>query len=95
MVPGVGEWIENVVHFIETGHSAHAFDDADHQREGAEHGCSGTHHVCSCCQSPTFVGPKLGAGLTPAQFVEVALPTPSDDGLAEGVPVSVFRPPIA
>ena len=51
MTPGAGELTENAVHLISNGHTAHAFDDAEHEPTGAEHGCSSTFHVCQCCSS--------------------------------------------
>jgi len=95
MIPGAGEIVENVVHLVENGHTAHALNDADHERQGAEHGCSGTSHVCSCCQTPAFMGAKLIAAGSPNPFADSNLLAPPTDVIADGFLSGVFRPPIA
>jgi hypothetical protein len=52
LIPGVSEFVENVVHLATQGHLAHAAADGDtHGPVDAEHGCAGVLHVCSCCAS--------------------------------------------
>ena len=105
MIPGTGELIENVLHFIEHGHAAHvvdgahldaidAIDDTSHERRGAEHGCSGTYHVCSCCQSPAFIGAKQQTSIMRSELAETKLRR-STDVIADGFFTGIFRPPIA
>ncbi len=95
MIPGAGELIENVIHLVEHGHSAHALDDEDHERRGAEHGCSGTSHDCSCCQSPAFIGVQLIASVSNNPMVSRTLAFAIEDLPADGYLTGVFRPPIA
>ena len=94
MIPGSGEIIENVLHLAQHGHTAHAFDDEDHEREGAEHGCTGTVHVCSCCQSPAFTFVELSAGVSSTPVVSLLMTSPVADLSADGYLTGVFRPPI-
>lgn len=59
IVPGIGELLENAVHFTVEGHLAHSAPDGDtHGPALPEHGCSGTYHLCSCCHTTAFA---LGA----------------------------------
>ena len=52
LVPGVGELLENAVHFAQEGHFAHAAPEGDeHDSPGPEHGCASAVHLCSCCLS--------------------------------------------
>jgi len=56
MAPSLGELLENAVHYVQEGHSAHAETDGDHHEPvGPEHGCSGVVHNCSCCGSLSFL----------------------------------------
>ena len=62
LIPGVGEVLENAVHFAQEGHSAHAVPAGDHHDPpGPEHGCSGTLHLCSCCASLSFLSAHVVA----------------------------------
>lgn len=93
MIPGAGEFAENLMHFAAHGHAAHAVDDAEHEPQGDEHGCSGPFHVCQCHSSVSFL-------LVDAPAV-LAVPDSKQhywcDTVAEaaGHPKSLFRPPIA
>lgn len=95
MTPGSGELAENLVHLLANGHTAHAFDDAEHQPQGNEHCCSGPFHVCQCHTSTGFiVGVKhnrLGTALVRGERLSWAC----EEVEAEGHSVSLFRPPIA
>ena len=52
LVPAVGEFLENAVHLVREGHTAHAAPDGDHHDPtGPEHRCTGAVHLCSCCVS--------------------------------------------
>lgn len=95
MIPNAGEIVENAVHLVTTGHTAHALDDADHEPKGAEHGCSGTSHVCSCCRTPAFMNAKLITSVSPGPFADSNPLAPPTDVIADGVLAGVFRPPIA
>ena len=56
LAPGVGEFFESAVHFVQEGHSAHSTPDGDHHDPpGPEHGCTGTLHLCPCCVSSSFL----------------------------------------
>jgi len=95
MIPGAGAIVENVIHLVESGYTAHALDDEDHERQGPEHGCSGTMHVCSCCQSPVFVCAKVITAVSSNAITSGILLFEVTDVLADGFPTGVFRPPIA
>lgn len=92
LLPGLGEVLENAVHFAQEGHFAHAAPDGDeHQPSGAEHGCTGTLHLCSCCVSLSFVptqaiteGPDFG----PERLV-----ARGGAHLPAGTPRGVYHPP--
>ncbi len=95
LVPGLGEVIETVTHYVEEGHLAHS--DADHGDlgdQGEEHGCGTTEHRCGCCASQVAAAPG-GSGLG------VALVAVEGPPLAPGAltslhePAPPFRPPIA
>jgi hypothetical protein len=94
MTPASGEILENAVHLILAGHTAHALADETHQPDEPEHGCSGPFHVCPC-HSPT---PLTAPGVTSA----LGSPAPRESraaGWAEAGPFDgyldgVFRPPI-
>ena len=67
LVPGLGEAIENTVHLVLAGHTAHAAPDGDsHTPSGPEHGCTGVMHSCSCCVSQSFL-PNQCVAQVPAQ----------------------------
>ncbi len=88
LVPGVGEAVENTVHLVLEGHTAHAAPDGDsHTPSGPEHGCTGVMHSCSCCVSQSFL-PNRYVALVPIQSWQrladdgrVPLPAASADGI--------------
>lgn len=88
LAPGVGEAVENAVHLVLEGHTAHAEPDGDrHTPSGPEHGCTGVMHSCSCCVSQSFL-PNQYATLVPTQSWQrladhdrVQLPTASGGGI--------------
>ncbi len=62
LVPAVGEFFENALHFVQEGHAAHAVPDGDrHDPTGPEHGCTGVVHLCSCCVSLSYLPTPLTA----------------------------------
>lgn len=94
LFPGAGEAIENAVHLVGFGHTAHAAGTPDsHEPSGAEHGCSGMFHLCSCCVQVTgvlSVAARLGDGADCAVGRALAPPRPLDVDLQ-----SAKRPPRA
>jgi hypothetical protein len=102
MMPGLGELVDDAVHFLRTGHTEHSdvhFDghgdahpDGHHLDE--EHGCSGAFHLCSCHQSPTFLGAPLLPDLRSAA-VDVVRPSRLSTRGPDGVREDVARPPRA
>jgi hypothetical protein len=94
MTPMAAEITENVIHFVTTGHTAHALSDAQHQEKDPEHCCSGPTHVCSCCHSASFLVP-IAETLAPAARSEMRLVCASRDLRADGHLGGVFRPPTA
>ena len=94
LVPGVGELLENALHFAQEGHFAHAAPDGDHHDPPSpEHGCAGAVHLCSCCVSVSFLAAHSATNapaLTSVDLVAIDathLSIASADG--------VFRPPRA
>lgn len=94
LFPGTGEAIENAVHLVGFGHTAHATGTPDqHEPSGTEHGCGGTFHLCSCCVQVTGVlalATRLGVGADCALARAAASARPLDVALQ-----SVERPPRA
>jgi hypothetical protein len=94
MTPGSGEILENTVHFVLAGHTAHAIADDAHQPDAPEHACSGPFHICACHASTP---------LTPVRATAVpGTPMPRGSEVVrraerepfEGYAGAVFRPPI-
>jgi len=76
VLPGAGEALENVVHVVAQGHTAHAGGTSDgHQPPGREHGCSGAFHLCHCCPSASAVLSLVG-NLQQVQTARIAAPSP-------------------
>lgn len=95
LTPGSGELMENAVHLVSDGHTAHSIDDAEHAPAGDEHGCTGMMHCCACCGVPPValsdarvpvVDSALGLGLVLRQPV---------GGAASGHGARLDRPPAA
>jgi len=73
--PGAGEAVENVVHLVAHGHTAHAGGTSDrHQTPGREHGCTGAFHVCHCCPSAAAVLSPVG-NLQQVHTAQIATPS--------------------
>lgn len=94
-LPGMTEVIENLVHLVEAGHTAHAVDTDDHHADaGDEHGCTGSYHLCSCCTSlpacaaVASVTPRLGSA-TPSHAPD------HPDQIGSGFVREIERPPTA
>jgi len=95
MVPGSAEIVENAVHLIVHGDTAHGSADADHGEGDPEHGCSGSVHLCSCHASVNLAV----SAVAQAAFVEACRDTKTV-WLTDGTPArahlaALFRPPIA
>jgi hypothetical protein len=95
MVPGAGEFLESAVHLVQTGHTAHALADGEHDPEGAEHGCSGPFHVCQCHSTIAFTAAPETSGLVAPASAYRDVGWWLDDTYAEGHRSGIFRPPIA
>lgn len=93
MTPGSVEFVENVVHLVVSGHTAHAFEDAEHQPSDVEHGCSGPFHSCSCHHSAGFTVSDGVAFRVPVLSIASlgSGPTPV---LQQGFSGQLYRPPI-
>ena len=98
MTPGVGELVDDALHFVRTGHTEHSdvhFDGhADTHQTNEEHGCSAAFHLCSCHQSPLFVAAPVVPELQAAAAVAVH-PAWLLTDLPEGVREGLARPPRA
>lgn len=94
LFPGAGEAIENAVHLVGFGHTAHAAGTSDqHEPSGSEHGCGGMFHLCTCCMQVSgvlAVTARLGGGADCALAIAAACPRPLDVD-----PQSTERPPRA
>jgi len=92
VLPGAGEALENVVHLVAQGHSAHAGGTSDrHQPPSREHGCTGAFHLCHCCPSASAVLSSVG-NLQQVQTARIAAPS----AFAEPVSITLStleRPP--
>jgi hypothetical protein len=92
LFPGAGEAIENAVHLVGFGHTAHAAGTSDqHEPSGSEHGCGGMFHLCSCCTQVSgvlAVAARLGCGTDCALATAATCPRPLDVALQ-----STERPP--
>ena len=74
VLPGAGEALENVVHLVAQGHSAHAGGTSDrHQPPSREHGCTGAFHLCHCCPSASAVLSSVG-NIQQVQTARIAAP---------------------
>ena len=89
VVPGAQELLEDAVHFLADGHTAH---EAGHADEQPGHCCSGLFHVCPCHANAVAdlanvsVVPSVAA-LTLVFLVHEA------DGFRPGFHTIPFRPP--
>ena len=94
LAPGIAEAGEVAVHFVKTGHVAHAAPGEDDLGDqGPEHSCGVVFHDCGCCTGMTVL---------PIDAADVAGPAPLVKDRAPAVVVRVatrsleppFRPPI-
>jgi len=95
LVPGMGEVVENALHLLSEGHTAHALADADHAPEGDEHGCSGPFHLCSCHSSAVFVSAVPEPHVACAAVAQLSRRVRSGGVPCDGFVSGVYRPPIA
>jgi len=95
LTPGAGEVVENAVHLVADGHTAHAIDDAEHAPAGDEHGCTGMMHCCACCGVPPVAlsDAKLALGGS-ARGIGAVLRQPAGSAMA-GHRGRLDRPPAA
>jgi len=80
--------MENGLHLVLEGHTAHAAPDGDsHSPSGVEHGCTGVMHICSCCVSQTFIPNHIASQIPEQSYQRLAaqdrvqLPTSSNSGI--------------
>jgi hypothetical protein len=93
---GVSEAVENAVHAVVHGHSAHSAESADdHSHRDVEHGCAGGVHVCPCCgQLPMACGAECDLGIAFAPVGTESLTVAREAVRAEGASQTVYRPPM-
>jgi len=94
LAPAGGEILENALHFVLEGHSAHGTADGDdHDPMGPEHGCTDVVHLCSCCVSLSILATDAVA-IAPSHDSEEPVATAS-----AVVPLfaaaGIYRPPRA
>ncbi|MBV1861326.1 MAG: hypothetical protein KUG77_23105 [Nannocystaceae bacterium] len=93
LTPGAGEVVENAVHLVADGHTAHSIDDAEHAPAGDEHGCTGMMHSCACHGVPSVALCDAPVALAAsARGLGLALPQP-DGSAASGHGDRLDRPP--
>lgn len=91
-VPGAQELIEDAVHVLTDGHTAH---DPEHADEQPGHCCSGLFHSCACHTNAVATAASLSTRLPPQRFARSHV---SREGLSldrSGFRNDPFRPPIA
>jgi hypothetical protein len=89
-VPGAQEAIEDVVHLIADGHTAH---DSGHEGEQPEHCCTGLFHFCAC-HAQSVATPLMAALRVAAVPASERLAPPDDAGKRlTGFHTLPFRPP--
>ena len=93
VTPGAGEITENLAALLHDGHPAHA-SHAGHAPKEDTHGCSGPFQTCPCHGTFAFVtdSAPIEIGVTQEALLVQSL---VDSCGSDGVPASVFRPPIS
>ena len=91
-VPGAQELIEDAVHVLVDGHTAH---DPEHADEQPGHCCSGLFHSCACHVNAVATAAGAPTRLPPQHFARnhVTRGAPALD--RTGFRSDPFRPPIA
>ena len=94
LVPGLGEIVEDAVHYATTGHLTHAqAHETDPGDSDPEHSCCVTLHVCGCCAGqPVIQGVEVASVEEGA--ARLGVQRESRDAVARA-PARPFRPPIA
>lgn len=95
---GAGEAVENALHLLVHGHSAHQVDattqSAGDAHQDIEHGCVGHFHVCPCCGHQPVTHGDQALALPPGDECIEHLSWLEPDGGPEGAMSVIFRPPI-
>ncbi|HEX2676477.1 MAG TPA: hypothetical protein VHM19_07550 [Polyangiales bacterium] len=90
-IPGAQEVIEDAVHFIADGHTAH---EAEHAGEQPGHCCSGLFHVCAC--HAHAVGALASPSVVPSAPLQAQqLHARAATDFRPGFHSTPFRPPTA
>ena len=90
----VGEGLEEAVHELTAGHSAHDEAHPEGLSTDPDHDCFGLVHVCSCCgPQPMVASLALQVGTSRVSSPMVLLPL--EDRETDGVRSRVDRPPSA
>ena len=94
LAPAGGEILENALHFVLEGHSAHGTAEGDlHDPMGPEHGCTDVVHLCSCCVSLSVL-PTDAITIAPRHHSEEPVATTSAVVPLFAV-AGIYRPPRA
>src|SRR5262245_40866753 len=80
-VPGAEELIEDAVHVLADGHTAH---DPEHADEQPGHCCSGLFHSCPCHVNAVATVTSAGARLAPQNCARAAVIDVGRDGYRPG-----------
>jgi hypothetical protein len=91
-VPGAQELIEDAVHVLADGHTAH---DPEHAGEQPGHCCSGLFHSCACHTNSVATAASLLARLPPQRFARSHVSREGPTLECSGFGSDPFRPPIA
>ena len=94
LCPGTHELAEQAVHYVQTGHWAHAIPDDPDALPDSEHGCQGPAHLCRCCPTVPLLIPAGVVSMKPSapgpRLAWTSLGLHDDPALA-----GVFHPPKA
>ncbi len=96
LLPGLGEVVENSIHFLRHGHLAHdpASPGESHAPVDPEHGCGATFRLCSCCCAQPSEQPAREQSPSTGPLVE-SLPPSEVPQPSQGVIRRLDRPPRA
>ena len=90
-VPGAAELLEDAVHALVDGHTAH---DRDHAGEQPGHCCSGLFQICAC-HTNAVATLSAATGLSPQLFARSHVPGDERHAARPGFRSAPFRPPTA
>lgn len=94
---GAGEAVENAVHLVLHGHTAHEAETlmpAGDAHQDIEHGCVGHFHACPCCSHQPVTHSHQELNILPDNECTESLSWLEQSRVEEGTRAAIFRPPI-